>query len=609
MEKEIYGKISSLKKSTIEYMKSFIGNVYSPGSFLPEEILAMMEKVTGEYGDEIACCIDRHNRLLAISYGDYHCVSVPEVASRRGENRLSGIRFLHTHPLKNDSVHGMLPSDVDINTLIKERFDAMAVIGIYDSKILGVSVTMLSHNEEGELKNYDTIGPWRANKVKYFDSLFDEIQLIEKNTTKTTHIISDDGEKAILVGVMDEKSSQSSEDYLAELKELAISAGAAVVDMCTQRRKAPNAGTYIGAGFAKDLSLKRQALGANLIIFDDELTPTQIRNLESTTGTRVIDRTALILDIFAARAKSTEGKYQVELAQQKYRLPRLTGLGTVLSRLGGGIGTRGPGETKLEEDKRHIRRKIYYLEDKLKEITTRRSQMRAERQKNNVPTVAIVGYTNAGKSTLMNHMCQTDVIAEDKLFATLDTSVRRMVNDDKQDILMIDTVGFIKKLPTDLIEAFKATLEESVYADLLVHVVDVSAEGYDSCMETVEDILEKIGATQSRRFLVFNKIDKGFYADIIPNPKKYSGYDKVFFVSSTTGQGTDELKEAINEFFTQNVVDFDIVIPYSDMKILNLLHENCENLNEEYIDSGVSVKGSLPDKMSYIIKDYVKNNE
>ncbi len=609
MEKEIYGKIDSLKKTTVEYMKSFIGNIYSPGSFLPPEILEMMEKITGETGDELACCIDRHNRLLAISYGDYHCVTVPEVSSRRSENRLSGIRFFHTHPLKNASVHGMLPSEVDINTLIKERFDAMAVIGVSEGKIAGISVTLLQRDKEGELRDYITVGPWAPGKAQYFDSLFGEIKLLDRSITKATYDISDQREKAILVGVTEEKNTQSSEDYLAELKELAVSAGAVVVDFCTQKRKAPNAGTYIGAGFARDLSLKRQALGANLIIFDDELTPTQIRNLENITGTRVIDRTALILDIFAARAKSTEGKYQVELAQQKYRLPRLTGLGTVLSRLGGGIGTRGPGETKLEEDKRHIRRKIYYLEDKLKEITVRRNQMRAERQKNNVPTVAIVGYTNVGKSTLMNYMCDTDVIAEDMLFATLDTSVRRMVNEDKQDVLLIDTVGFIKKLPTDLIEAFKATLEESVYADLLIHVVDVNSEGYNSCMETVEEILEKIGATKSKRFLVFNKIDKGYYGDIIPNPKNYPGYDKVFFASCTTGEGISELKEAINGFFTESIIEFDCEIPYADMRVLNILHDNCEEINETYTETGVNVKGKLLDKFSYIIKDYVKKDE
>ncbi|MBE7065985.1 MAG: GTPase HflX [Ruminococcaceae bacterium] len=603
MEKKIYGKTDSLKKITIEYMESFIGECYSPGSFLPVEVMEMMQKITGENGDEVAVCLDRHNRVVAISYGDFRCVSVPELKIRRSDSRLCGIRFLHTHPLKSTSAHGIYPSEVDINTLRKERFDAMAVIGIYEKEILGITVTMLQRDQSGELNDYETVGPCKLNGASRFDSLYGQIKSLDKYYSKTSQEVADSNEKAILVGVIDEKTEGSDAEILSELKELAESAGATVVASYTQRRKAPNAGTYIGAGFAKDLSLKRQALSANLVIFDDELTPTQIRNLENIVGTRVIDRTALILDIFAARAKSVEGKYQVELAQQKYRLPRLTGLGTVLSRLGGGIGTRGPGETKLEEDKRHIRRKIYYLEDKLKEITTRRSQMRAERQKNNVPTVAIVGYTNAGKSTLMNYMCDTDVIAEDKLFATLDTSVRRMVNEDKQDVLMIDTVGFIKKLPTDLIEAFKATLEESVYADLLLHVIDVSSKDAESCMQTVEDILDKIGATDSPRMLVFNKIDKGFYADIRPNPRNYPGYDKVFFVSSVTGEGIKELKEAINDFFTDNMYEFECNIPYSDMKLINFLHDNCEKIEEEYTDKGVRVKGTIPEKYAYAIKE------
>lgn len=607
MEKKIYGKTDSLKKTTIEYMESFIGNVYSPGSFLPEEVLAMMCEITGDNQEEVAVCLDRHNRVLAVSYGDFRSVSVPELKIRRSEGRLCAVRFIHTHPLKSENMSGILPSDVDINTLKKERYDAMAVVGVYDKRIIGASVTLLQQNSSGQLTETEIIGPCIYSKISRFDAIFDEIRSIDKISNAKISEVDADGERAILVGVIPEKDTIKDSEALLELAELASSAGAIVVASYTQRRKAPNAGTYIGSGFAKDLALKRQALNANLVIFDDELTPTQIRNLESIIGIKVIDRTALILDIFASRAKSTEGKYQVELAQQKYRLPRLTGLGTVLSRLGGGIGTRGPGETKLEEDKRHIRRKIYYLEEKLKEITVRRSLMRSERQKNNIPTVAIVGYTNAGKSTLMNYMCETNVIAEDKLFATLDTSVRRMTGSEKKDILMIDTVGFVKKLPTDLVEAFKATLEESVYADLILHVIDVSSKDYQVCLETVEGILEKIGATTSPRYLLFNKIDKGYYRDIIPCSKNFPGYEKVFFVSSITGEGIEELREAINGFFTENIIEFDYVISYNNMKTINFLHEKCEHLEEEYTDKGVRVRGAISEKHAYVLQDLQHN--
>ena len=284
MEKKIYGKTDSLRKVTLEYMESFIGECYSPGSFIPVEITQMMQKITGEYGDEVAVCLDRHNRVLAISYGDFRCVSVPELKIRRSDSRLCGIRFLHTHPLKSTSPHGVYPSEVDINTLRKERFDAMAVIGIYEKEILGVTVTVLQRDQNGELSDYETVGPCKLAGLSRFDSLFGQIKSLDKHYSKPTQEVEDSNEKAILVGVIGEKTEGSDEEILAELKELAESAGATVLASYTQRRKAPNAGTYIGAGFAKDLSLKRQALGANLVIFDDELTPTQIRNLEQEIG-------------------------------------------------------------------------------------------------------------------------------------------------------------------------------------------------------------------------------------------------------------------------------------------------------------------------------------
>lgn len=595
---KIKGEINSVKQTTLEYMEGFLDAVWEPGSFLPGEVLDMMEAVTLETGREVAVTLDRRNRLLSISIGDDRSVSLEENDLRRGEKRLCGARLLHTHP--NGSI---LPSEVDINSLKANRYDAMVVIAVTQREtfrgINGASATLLQRDESGELTLHETVGPEPRRNFKNFDSLFDRIRDIDREI-QVTDKLQEEAEKVILVGVLDIRK-----DYgpapLAELAELARSAGAQVVGEFTQRRDAPDSKYYIGGGLAKDLSLQRQALGASTILFDDELSPSQIRNLENITGARVIDRTALILDIFAARAKSTEGRLQVELAQQKYRLPRLTGRGIELSRLGGGIGTRGPGESKLTTDKRHISRRIHYLETALKEVSARRELMRKERTRKEVPTVALVGYTNVGKSTLLNVLCQSDIYAEDKLFATLDPSVRKMVTEEKRDYLMIDTVGFINKLPHDVVEAFKSTLEEALYADLLLVVVSADDPDPDGRLSIVEDILNQIGAGEKPRYLVINKMDRapeGF--DFYPA----GAYGKIFSVSARTGQGLSELKAGIIRYFTRTERNFDILVPYADGKMQAFVHEKCQVTGEEYLETGVHFTGRIPQELYYRLEGY-----
>lgn len=590
MERKISGNISSVKDSTIEYMESFVGEVFSPGEFLPEEILQMMIRVTCETKRETAVYIDRKNRVLNIGLGDTRSVDLPELdTGRRSDVRLSGIRILHTHP--NGSSH---PSEVDLNSLRTMRFDAMCVIGvnIAENRATGLSASFLERDADGFFNETVLIGPYGIPHRSRFNACFDIITEIDRTAPRNAEIIDNGPERAILVGVISEKSDTI--EPLAELKELASAAGAVVVATYTQRRSAPDSKYYIGRGLVDDLALERQALNADIFIFDDELTASCIRNLEDALGARVIDRTALILDIFASRAKSKEGRLQVELAQQKYRLPRLMGQGMALSRLGGGIGTRGPGETKLQSDRRHIMRRIHYLEEQLREVSDRRNLLRKDRNKRQLPVIAVVGYTNAGKSTLVNRLCNADIFAEDMLFATLDPSVRKLVTPEKKDFLLVDTVGFIRKLPHDLVEAFKSTLEEAVYADLLLHVVDGSnPEAYEH-IDTVHKILGEIGAGNRPEYLVINKIDKNGTEE---NTGLAAESAKAFYVSAMRGDGLEELRDAVTEFFTRVDKTFELVIPYTDGKKLSYLHDNGTIFEEEYREDGVYVKGRIPQEL------------
>jgi GTP-binding protein HflX len=353
----------------------------------------------------------------------------------------------------------------------------------------------------------------------------------------------------------------------------------------------------VGKGKIEELSMMCQASDVQLLIFDNELSGAQIRNIEQVTGARVIDRSALILDIFAQRAISKEGKLQVELAQLKYKLPRLTGQGVELSRLGGGIGTRGPGEKKLEVDKRHIRRRITSLEQELEQLEKRRDYMRGSREKNNTPIIAIVGYTNAGKSTLMNKLCGSSVFVEDKLFATLDPSARKLELADGRDAVLIDTVGFIRKLPHDLIEAFKSTLEEAVHADMLLHVVDASNENAVIQIGVVERLLEELGVTSKNTILVLNK------QDIAQGEGRIStkGYTAVCEISAVTGAGIPQLLEKITEGFKDQLKEVTLLIPYNDGWVMPYIYENGQVVEQEYQENGISVKALVKiDKISNI---------
>lgn len=419
---------------------------------------------------------------------------------------------------------------------------------------------------------------------------------------ENNEVIREDEYKAILVGL------QRNEDIsysMEELKGLAEAANVEVLGQMIQNLERPNTATLIGKGKVEELAEMAKNMEADTVIFNDELTGMQLRNLEDAVEVRVIDRTILILDIFASRATSKEGKLQVELAQLAYRMPRLTGFGKSLSRLGGGIGTRGPGEKKLETDRRHIERRMYDIKSELAQLKNTRSVQRARREKSSIPVVALVGYTNSGKSALMNRILaltekeEKTVFEKNMLFATLDTQQRSVVLDTNHQFILVDTVGFVSKLPHSLVEAFKATLEEVVYADLLVHVVDSTFENYDFQIEVTNKVLAEIGAGDKEKIMAYNKIDLVSEDDVVPQP----GAENLF-ISAKYGEHIDGLLEKIKQHIFKDEVSACLLVPYSKGEVSSYLCEKSKVNIMEYREDGTYFEVELKAADYQRLKEY-----
>ena len=404
------------------------------------------------------------------------------------------------------------------------------------------------------------------------------------STYETKEIV----EKVILLGV---DVGDDTKESMKELAELVDTAGATVLESIIQSRERMHPGTYIGKGKIEEVKDRVIELGATGVVCDDELTPAQLRNLEDLLDTKVMDRTMVILDIFAKRATTSEGKIQVELAQLKFSAARLVGLRSSLSRLGGGIGTRGPGEKKLEMDRRLIHERISQLKAELKKVENHRELIRKSRDENLAFNVAIVGYTNAGKSTLLNKLTDANILAEDKLFATLDPTTRKLKLGSGQEILVTDTVGFIRKLPHHLIEAFKSTLEEAKYANLLIHMVDASNEEASSQMLVVYDTLRSLDVVDKDIITVFNKTD--LMEENMELPRDFHA-DKVLKMSAKTGEGIEDLKKTIEDILQKQRVYLEHVFPYKYAGKIAIVRKFGEILSEEYIDEGISIKAYIP---------------
>lgn len=602
----IHGELKNIKKSVLESLEGLYELAVPAGQLVTREIAELMLAVTAELQREVAVYINRQGKVLQVSVGDDATVDLPEIRQRKSENRLSGVRCVHTHPSSDTRL-----SAPDLSSLRSMRFDVMAAIGMKDGKIYG-SMAFLSGEltESGGYVVHGTkelpIGDLnRYNLMQLVTAINKELG---RNQLKETEKRQ---ERAILAGV-DYNASPggwSIEDSLTELKGLAETAGAQVAGKVIQRKAKPDNAFFLGRGKVDEIGMLAQNVEADLLIVDDEISPSQQRNLEMSTGLRVVDRTALILDIFAQRARSAAGKLQVELAQLRYNLPRLGGQGLVLSRQGGGIGTRGPGETKLEMDRRRIHGRIHDLEERIAKLKNQRQLHRAQRKNSRIPTAALVGYTNAGKSTLLNALAAGDeVLAEDKLFATLDPTTRLVELDEKQELLLTDTVGFIQKLPHTLVSAFQATLEETVEADLLLHVVDASDANYELQIKAVMEVLQEIGAQDKPSVFVFNKADK------LPEAERDNEYIAARMLQGRDGvvisakdeQGLKMLREKIKGFFNQGQVTLTLCIPYDQGALVTELHNLGKVEAIDYDEQGTLLTVKMPVSDAESFQKYVR---
>ncbi|MBQ7760229.1 MAG: GTPase HflX [Acidaminococcaceae bacterium] len=606
---EILGNLKGIRNSVIEELKTLYDMKLSSGQLLSAELALKLADITEFINREVSVYITRSGQIIRVSVGSNETVELPAVEGRRGSSRLSGIRCVHTHPNGTPALSG-----VDISALKANRFDCMIAIGVtapdFTQSTLGFGMIVgMDENEQFIVENYGPLSMAEAETI-YFPNLVTTVErILDKQTNSTS--LAQAQERAVLVGMeyngMLNTLGWTIEDSVEELKQLADTAGAQVVARFLQKRPKPDPAFFIGKGKVQELALFVQQENIDLCIFDDELSPAQQRNIEQAMGIRVLDRTALILDIFAQRARTNEGKLQVELAQLQYNLPRIMGKGLSLSRLGGGIGTRGPGETKLEVDRRRIRDRIAYIKECIGKVKSVRNLHRAGRNKASVPTVSLVGYTNAGKSTLLNTLTNSDIYAKDQLFATLDPTTRQLDLPDKQQAILTDTVGFIQRLPHQLVAAFQSTLEEVVEADILLHVIDVSHELYKEQSNAVYHVLEQIGAKDKTIITVYNKIDK-LPADSAL-PARLAQEENSICISAKANINLDKLLELIAENLKLKAVEEYFLVPYSDSGAAARLHSVGTVLEQEYLAEGTKLKVRLAAEQLGEFEKYLSKGE
>lgn len=603
--REIKGNIKGIRDSVIAELQKLY-DMQSP-QLVSQELAVKLADITEYISREISVYITRSGQIIEIAVGDNATVELPSFSGRRGAGRLSGIRCIHTHPGGNPYLSG-----VDISALKNNKYDAMVAIGVVSpdftkSELTFGLITGIDNNENYTAECYGPYSIEDAENINFVNTVSTIERILDKQTgTASLQVMS---ERAILIGMEWGRNDSlwTVDDSLEELKQLADTAGATVIKKFIQKRPKPDPAFFIGRGKVQELALYAQQENIDLCIFDDELSPAQQRNIESVMGIRILDRTALILDIFAQRARTNEGKLQVELAQLQYTLPRIMGKGLMLSRLGGGIGTRGPGETKLEVDRRRIRDRIAFIKEQIEKVKAVRSLHRSKRKKNNVFEVSLVGYTNAGKSTLLNTLTNSDIYAKDQLFATLDPTTRQLTLPNKQEIIITDTVGFIQRLPHQLIAAFRSTLEVVTEADLLVHVIDVSHELYKEQAAAVHEVLKEIGAETKPVITVYNKIDK-----LPPDSKladRLALEEDTVCISAAKKLNLESLQQMIESHLKSKAVEVTLCIPYAETAKAAQLHETANVLEQEYTENGAVMKVILPVEDLEAYNEYILKSE
>lgn len=603
--REIKGNIKGIRDSVIAELHKLY-DMQSP-QLVSQELAVKLADITEYINREISVYITRSGQIIEIAVGDNATVELPSFSGRRGAGRLTGIRCIHTHLGGNPYLSG-----VDISALKNNKYDAMVAIGVVSpdftkSELTFGLITGIDSNENYTAECYGPYSIEDAENINFVNTVSTIERILDKQTgTASLQVMS---ERAILIGMEWGRNDSlwTVDDSLEELKQLADTAGATVIKKFIQKRPKPDPAFFIGRGKVQELALYAQQENIDLCIFDDELSPAQQRNIESVMGIRILDRTALILDIFAQRARTNEGKLQVELAQLQYTLPRIMGKGLMLSRLGGGIGTRGPGETKLEVDRRRIRDRIAFIKDQIEKVKAVRSLHRSKRKKNNVFEVSLVGYTNAGKSTLLNTLTNSDIYAKDQLFATLDPTTRQLTLPNKQEIIITDTVGFIQRLPHQLIAAFRSTLEVVTEADLLVHVIDVSHELYKEQAAAVHEVLKEIGAETKPVITVYNKIDK-----LPPDSKladRLALEEDTVCISAAKKLNLESLQQMIESHLKSKAVEVTLCIPYAETAKAAQLHETANVLEQEYTENGTVMKVILPVEDLEAYNEYILKSE
>lgn len=569
----VNGNTANIRDSIKKRLEALYEMRQPRDAFLDEALAFELIEISHAIKREIAVSLGRDGTVLDVSVGDAATVAFPRLSTLRRETRLSGVRCIHTHPRGSEELSG-----IDLHTLRTSRLDAMCAIGIdAKGKFTGLQAAVLTPDgKEVEVCDVDTL-----DALPLYE-LMRRIREVDDAMVRADAPIAEapEKERAVLLGIPDETDGT---DSMAELAELARTAGAEVVYTETQARAQMDPAYYVGRGKVGELQHICSETGATLCIVDDELSGSQLRNLEEALGIKVIDRTALILDIFAGRARSSEGRMQVELAQLRYRLPRLTGMGIAFSRQAGGIGTRGPGEKKLEIDRRRIRRRIHDLESEIARMAARRTFRRGRREKQGIPAVALVGYTNAGKSTLFNALSGSGVLAEDKLFATLDPTTRRIELPSGRAALITDTVGFIHKLPHDLVDAFRSTLEEAVQAQLVLHVVDATSPHYAAQMRVVDEVLSSLRMQDTPIITVYNKMDQ--VTDGV-----FKEDERAVCISALQEKGFDALYARMEAALFVPGRGYELTVPYDRADVEHHIYKYARVDSKEYLAEGVRVR-------------------